>query len=512
MMARSRQVRSRTLANRMILALLVLLAVAGLYGLTSVIKPMSVISSAAHAVGPLAVSSSLVGCPAPGTGGVVGGGIAKASTPTGAVGGRTVVAPVASAGGTGGMRPYPVRANPGQLTISAIPTAKSLTKKRAARTEMAGGLVPTSLLAGGLTVTASGSDAQGIDVEQLSPNGAPAARCTEPGSDFWFVAPGAPGMNIRLYLINTDGQAADASVAVQTDSGPWLGRPDSGISVPPHSMVVQDLSRMLHSARAISLNVTTSTGRVVAAVRESTSSGRQGTWLPAVAQPTTSQVLPGMPASAGSRELYLSVPGASAAQVTVTAVTSHGSYQPTGGNHISLLGRLAVGIELPSLSGVPGAIKITSNVPVTAVLKMSGGPPGSPGAFIGSSGAIEQQGVAAASPVGKAGRSVLVLSAPRRAAHVLVVTAPAGTSLTGRQGKVVDVPAKSSTEVTLDAPRRSKTTMIALVVTPLPGSGPVYAARTAMSGSTVETVLPVASSPVSIRLPKVRESLLTVLG
>jgi hypothetical protein len=53
---------------------------------------------------------------------------------------------------------------------------------------------------------------------------------------------------------------------------------------------------------------------------------------------------------------------------------------------------------------------------------------------------------------------------------------------------------------------------MAVVVTPLPGSGPVYAARLAISGGTVVTVLPIGSSPTRIDLPSVRESMLRVLG
>ena len=312
--------------------------------------------------------------------------------------------------------------------------------------------------------------------------------------------------------MNTDGQTADAAVSVQTDSGPQLGTPDSGIAVPPHSMVVQDLSKMLRSGRAISLNVTTSVGRVVAAVRESTGTGRQGIWLPVAQPPTTSQVIAGMPTTAGQRELYISVPGGNAAQVTVTAITPHGTYQPTGGSGVSLLGHLTTAIAIPSLTGIPGALKITANVPVTAVLVVSGGPPGAPGIALAGTPALAQQGVVAASPVGTAGHSELVLSAPGHPARVRIVTVTPGIPIAGQRGRVVTLGAKSSTEVPIAPPRRSKATLATVVVTPLAGSGPVYAARVAMSGSNVQSVLPVIPSPVSVRLPQVRESLLTVLG
>ena len=85
-------------------------------------------------------------------------------------------------------------------------------------------------------------------------------------------------------------------------------------------------------------------------------------------------MLTGLPDVAGTRELYITVPGAAAARATITAVTPRGSYQPTGGSRISLFGQQTTGVSLPALSGLAGSIKISANVPVTAVLEVSGGP------------------------------------------------------------------------------------------------------------------------------------------
>ncbi len=378
---------------------------------------------------------------------------------------------------------------------------------------MADGKVPTSLANGGLIVSATGSDAQGFDVEQLGPGGQPTARCEAPGSDFWFIGPETTKLTTELYLINTDDAPADAQVGVQTDSGPRLGAPDSGIVVPPHSMVIQNLDKLVRSAKAAALHVTTSTGRVVAAVRETAKPGQPGVWLPAAPAPATTQVLTGLPDTTGTRELFITVPGGAAARVKITAVTPRGTYQPTGGNGISMLGRLTTGIALPSLSGFPGSIKISASVPVTAVLEVSGGPAGSPGAFISGSAPITEQGVVAAGPAGSAGTTEIVLSAPGKAASVRISEAGPGVPLTGQPGQVVKIGARSATEVKLKLPKHSpKTSLIAVVVTPLPGSGPVYAARVALSGGSVVTVLPIGSSPTVVNLPGVRESLLRVLG
>jgi hypothetical protein len=512
---KARQARGRQLANRFILAFLVVLALAGLYGvaglsravlLTAQTKPVST-------VGRLQVSSALVACPSPGLGPPVGGKIAEASAPASSGGGQVSLTPLHLISNTRPVTSVSTAPQPGQLTIKSIHQAPVMKNAKATMQSMAGGLVPTSLANGGLIVSATGSDAQGFDVEQLGPGGQPTARCEAPGSDFWFISPETTKLSTQLYLINADDAPADAHVGVQTDSGPRLGAPDSGIVVPPHSMVVQNLDKLVRSAKAAALHVTTSSGRVVAAVRETGKAGKPGIWLPPAPEPATTQVLTGLPDTTGTRELFITVPGGGAARVKVTAVTPRGTYQPTGGNGISLLGRLTTGIALPSLSGFPGSIKISASVPVTAVLEVSGGPPGSPGAFISGSGPITEQGVVAAGPAGSAGTTEIVLSAPGKAASVRITQAAPGAPLTGQSGQIVKIAARSAAKVKLKLPKQvAKAALMAIVVTPLPGSGPVYAARVALGGGTVITVLPIGSSPTRIDLPSVRESLLRVLG
>jgi hypothetical protein len=511
---KARQARSRLLANRIILAVLVLLVLAALYAAAGLRRPVTLTSApAAASAGSLPVTSALLGCPAPGSAGATGGGIAAASAPGGPGQGQVGWMPLSQPGGPAA--PKTVSSSPaaGQLTVSSVPKAPAPAKKLATLPSMAGGAVPTSVARGGLIFQASGADAQGLDVEQLGPYGQPTARCQPAGSDFWFLSPGAAGLHLSLFLLNTDSQPANAAVNVQTDSGPLIGASDSGIVVPPHGMVVQSLDKLLHTARAIALHVTTSEGRVVAAVRAWSGTSKPGIWLPPAQQPATTQFLTGLPSTTGTRELYITVPGGAPAQVKVTAVTPKGSYQPTGASDISLLGHLTTGVSIPSLSGFAGSIKVSANVPVTAVLEVSGGPSGAPGAFIGGADAITAQGVVAASPVGKLGTTQLVLSAPKRAASVRITWAAPGTPLTGQQGQVVQIPAKSSAQLEISLPRRSaKVSLVAILVTPLPGSGPVYAARLALVGGTVQSVLPVASSPAVIKLTRVRESLLAVLG
>ena len=222
-------------------------------------------------------------------------------------------------------------------------------------------------------IQATGAMARGLEVEQTGPDAVATAQCGGPGTDFWFVGPGQHAVaGIELYLMNTDNQPATAEVDVYTDSGPLLGSTDTGIAVPAHGIIVQSLAKLVRNSRVLALHISTSVGRVVAAVRESPSRAKPGAWLPAAQPPSTSLVLPGLPGSPGTRQLYVIVPGAANAQVKLTAVTPKGSYQPTGGTGIDLPGGSAVSVALPSLGGQPAAVRLTSNVPVTATMSVPG--------------------------------------------------------------------------------------------------------------------------------------------
>jgi hypothetical protein len=507
---KGRQARSRLLANRIILALLVLVVIAALYGLVKFIRPVGLTSAApSGSAGRLTVTTALVGCPAPGSAGATGGGIAIANVPAAVGTGHVTLTRLnpASAGTQIGTPP-----RPGQLTIENVKSAPPVPKGKRVTAKMAGGQVPTGTARGGLIISAAGANAQGLDVEQLGPGGQPTARCQQPGSDFWFVGPGGAHLHFYLYLLNTDSQQADAAVGVQTDSGPLLGAQDSGIVVPPNSMIIQSLDKLVHGAKAIALHITTSVGRVVAAVRVTTSTSKEGMWLPPAAPPSTSQVLSGLPAVPGQRELFLTDPGGAPAQVKVIAISKRGSYEPTGGSQ-PLLSKQTLGVSIPSLGGTVGSIVITSNVPVTGSLELSGGPSGSPGTFIVGGNAIVGQGVVAAGTAGRVGATDLVLAAPGKAASVSVGEAIPGAPLTALNGRVVQIPAKSAVEVRLIMPKKSgKAALVAIVVTPLSGSGPVYAGRVSVIRGSVQTVQSVVSSPARIELGQVRQSLLAVLG
>ncbi len=479
----------RILANRYLLALLVVTAVAAEFGLASVSHPAALASPRTTAPARATVSVAVRACPAPGSSGSTAAGVALAAASAGP--GEAKIARLSPVGSAAAPAPVHVLTQPGRLALVNVPPATR------GLDSASGSAVPTGPARGGVMIQASGSMAQGLEAEQTVAGGLATAQCQGPGTDFWFVGPGQKSVaNIQLYLMNTESQAADVTVQILTDSGPVLGSTDAGIGVPPHGLVVQSLARLLHGSRVVALNVTASVGQVAASVLETSSGSEPGAWLPAAQTPATSQVLPGLPGTVDQRQLYIAVPGADNAQVKITAVTPRGSYEPTGGGGINLPGGSAVSVALPSLGGIAAAVRISSNVPVTASLAVAGGAAGAPGAFTAAAAPVQEQGVIAGNPGGPGGSSVLVLSAPQGAAQVKVAELPTATGPAPAAARVVRLAAGRTAVVTLPPPRAfGRESAFAVVVTPLAGSGPVYAARVTSVGGVVR------SSGAAIRLP-----------
>jgi hypothetical protein len=502
------------LANRFVLAILVILALGALFGLAGLSRhPVAFAAGAQpHPPARAAVAVAVRACPSPGSPGAASGGIAIATAPAAAGAGRAVVSRLSPAAGKAAAAPLHTLTQPGQLAVMKIREAPALPGKHQPRRAASGKSVATSPARGGVMVQAAGSMSQGLEVEQTGPGGLVTAPCEAPGTDFWFLGPGdSVAAHIQLYLMNVDSQPANAEVDFLAQGNGPLPGSDTGITVPAHGMVVQALNTLLHGSKVVALHVSASAGRLVAAVRETSSSAKPGGWLPVASAPGKRLVLPGLPGSSGTRELYVAVPGGGNAQVKLTAVTGKGSYQPTGGSGINLPGGSALGIALPSLAAIPAAIEISANVPVTAAMLVSGGASGAPGAITAGSGPVQQQGVIADNP-GAAGSSELVLSAPRHAALVRISVATSKSGISGQAGRLVKVAAGHTVTVKIQPPRGSaKSAQLAVVITPQAGSGPVYAGRVISARGAVQSILPVLSSPTWVSLPPVRDSLTTVL-
>lgn len=501
--------------RRIVLISVVVLVLAGIYGLARISHPPAKAARPA-AASRVDVSSAVRVCPAPGSAGPTAGALAVAAVPGSAKAGSAVVTPLSPGGRTSPGPALATLTQPGVLQASAVPVAPALSAAEQVGQPGSSPSVTTQPARGGVEVSATGALAQGLEVEQTGPSGLATAQCTTPGTSFWFAGPGQKSAGtIEVYLTNTGSTPANAQVQVLTDAAkgpPVLGNADNGITVPPHGMVVQSLIGLLQGSGVMALNVSTTVGQVAAAVRESQSAGQGGSWLPALQAPARRLVIPGLPAAGGSPDLYIAVPGSGAAQIKITAITQRGSYQPTGGTGIDLLGGSVSDLPLPSLAGTSGAVSITSSVPVIAAMRMAGGPVGGVGSLAVSAGPVFQQGVLAANQAGPAGLTQLVLSAPGKAASVRIATGTATAAASVTAGQVVHIAAKSSVVIPVTPPAGSKVTQFMLVVAPLAGSGPVYAGNVITARGSLQSIMAVPSSPTWIPLPDVTESLAAILG
>jgi Family of unknown function (DUF5719) len=497
-------------AKRMLPRIVLVLAVAAAAGL-ALWNHTVTLAAGAPVPQPRVVPVTTVtrACPAPGLAGSPTAHVALAAGPGSSGAGRAVVSRLGVTGGT----PLLSLTQPGVLSQAAVRAAPA-TKSGTTATRQSVTTVPA---AGGVVIQASGSMARGLEAEQYTAGGKVAGRCNAPGTDFWFTGPGVyTARHISLYLMNVGGQPADVNVQAFTDAGPLEGSTDTGIAVAPHAMVSQSLGTMLRGARAIALHVRTSVGQVVAAVDENTGSAGSGAWLPASAPPATKILIPGLPPTSGTRQLFVAVPGTGDAHITLTAITTKGSYEPTDSGALDIPGGSVADLSLPSLAGIPGALQVSANVPVTAALMVPGGQSGAPGAFTAASGVLQEQGITAENVTGGGTASALVLSAPGRAVRVRLAEIGAG-SRSGAQAapgaQVIHIAAHHSLVQQLGrAPGSARGSAFAVIITPVPGSGPLYAGRFVIGGGkggAVQSILPVPSALTTVPLPAARAALIS---
>ncbi len=468
----------------------VLLALGAIAGAAQFAAPAAPGPGAAAAVAhQVAVTSAVRACPP-----VQGGGpgqialIAGSSSAPGS--GQAELAPLPLAGVQ--LRTLnPISQTEPGLSLLTTPAAQTTSKK------------PATVLQG-WSVSASGTMARAMEAEEATGSGLASVRCGEPGSDIWFLGPGQQGgaAQIQLDLMNVDTLPANVDVSIITDAGQIPAGADSGITVPPHQTVTEALSSLAAGASVVAIEVRTSTGRVAADVSESSSHGGTASWLASTAEPSTQLVIPGVAPSGGTAGLYIVVPGSAGARIGVVAITAQGRHQPFGTQTIDLPGGSASYVPLTPLGGT-AALELTANVPVTAGVLV----PGSGlGAFTAATAPISEQAIVAGNTTSSGLGVTVALSAPAGQARVRLTetaTTPGATS-----SQVVTVHAGHTLIVPAALPPGAKHgSAFAIVITPLPGSGPLYAARVETQGqNTIASIVPAVSALTTITLPPVRDS------
>jgi hypothetical protein len=174
----------------------------------------------------------------------------------------------------------------------------------------------------------------------------------------------------------------------------------------------------------------------------------------------------------------------------------------------------ATPLTLNSLGASAAGLRLTSNQPVVAGVLVPGAGIGS---FTTAVPPITEQGVVAGNPGARGVTVGLLLTAPAAAtqASISVISAD-GTATTPAGDQSVTVAAGHTLAVALPRPPAGGRQPFAIVITPRPGSGPLYAVRVVTSGTgglsaPLSALLPVSSAMTSITLPPAQDSYTAVL-
>ena len=345
----------------------------------------------------------------------------------------------------------------------------------------------------GLIIAATGELAAGLEVEQVSrgekgaERGLAGLRCDPPQRESWFVG-GATnvGDTTSLVLVNVDDTPATVDVTIFTAKGPADPRLGQGLTVQPHGRLIISLDTLAPDRGLLAIHVLSRRGRVAAGVRHSRTDGQRPLgvdWVPRTQAPSTSVVVPGIPEGPGARTLMISNPGVDDATVSVRVTAFDGQFVPSDLSSLSVPAGTTVAARLES---------VTDTSTVTASIT-SDGAPVIAGAFVedGSTSGIRDFSYTGGTQplsgpalltdlsINRPTESSLILSAPGDAANVLVTPITViGVAGKPPAARLVPVPAGRVRTLKLSTfyPPGTKT-LLAVEVTALPGSGPVYAVR-----------------------------------
>jgi hypothetical protein len=362
----------------------------------------------------------------------------------------------------------------------------------------------------GTSVSATGQMAEGFEAEQADSTGMGLVSCSHPSSDMWFVGSGEP--DVWLYLTNSGTAQASVDVTILTDTGQQSGLANA-ITVAPNQVIAENVSPYVHGAQAIALHVQTSSGQIAASVWEGAEAG-SGAWLPQAAAPSTTVVIPGLTVASSSARLFVTVPGAADAKLKVVAYTPAGPYAQFDSTTTPVQASAAATtpVTLSSLGASAAGLELTSNVPIVAGVLVPGAGIGS---FTAGADPVTDQGVVAGNPASRGLTIGLLLTAPGSAATASVSVITSDGTVTS-PAALQDVAIAAGHTLAVAVPRPSGRQSFAIVLTPRPGSGPLYAARVVTSGTgglsaAVTSLLPVQSALTEITLPPVQNAYTAVL-
>ncbi|MGQ0845333.1 MAG: DUF5719 family protein [Sporichthyaceae bacterium] len=367
------------------------------------------------------------------------------------------------------------------------------------RVDLGGGTAPAAV------VRATGDLAPGLAAERVVEIGEGPTRslsslhCLTAGASAWFVGASTTGSRqSRLVLVNTERTLASVDLRLWDESGPVEVPEADEVLVQPRSTRVISLEGLAGDRKRLGIGVEVDRGQVAAALHLAEIGGRGADWLDPLMRPARRLVLPGLPAEAGDRKLFLFVPGERDAIAKVRVLGTDNEFAPAGADVVDL--RAGQVRELDLDAADPGralTVVVNSDVPVVAAVR----------AVAKVGGAAEQAWTAPVAALtgptaladgrGASGEKTrLLLAAPDGAATVRVLV-----YLGGGAPKTRTVQIEAGRTLVLD-PGGKGASRYTVVLEPMPGSGPVHAARVLTTGAGM-TVTGLDTGRFSVELPAV---------
>jgi Family of unknown function (DUF5719) len=262
----------------------------------------------------------------------------------------------------GELRIEPVTDGEAELKITDQGKGKTLAQPDASVLVSAVGMMATGASAAVLETATTG--------EQTGLMGAP---CSPPTTLQWFAGVGSSETNkTELILTNPDDSQAVVDLRFFGRHGRVAVPGSPNIAVAGRSSRTISIGTLVQTEGPLSVAVRASSGRVAAVARElrrfkQVPAGAD--WQLAAAAPATSVVIPAVPDGDGVRRLTVTNPGTVRATVTISALGVQGAFAPAGAETLDLEPESTAEVDLTAgLAGEPGAIKLTSDQPVTGAV------------------------------------------------------------------------------------------------------------------------------------------------
>jgi hypothetical protein len=201
--------------------------------------------------------------------------------------------------------------------------------------------------------------------------GLSSAACPTPGRQWWFVGAGSQlGRGAALLVSNAAEEPARFDITLYSGAGPVRALAGKGIDLGPSSSVRLRLDALAPDEELLAIEVLATSGRVAAAVRDvavpSEDRPRGVDFIPPAQPPGNRLVIAGIPAGGGARDLVLVNPGSQFATVTPRLLTGSGPAALQDLATIAVPAAAIIRVDLTrALSGRPGTLDLTSDVPVT---------------------------------------------------------------------------------------------------------------------------------------------------